>query len=582
MRKLIVGKEIEKEIKESSLNYLYNKLNLFNFYINNKDKKVNIKQFDFPKNHSQLNINLVPVNLNGEKYRKISNTNYNRTNKLFNSYSSDKNIIRLTKNFSNSFYNEKSNSHLSNDDKKKLKSIINNFNKNKVMTQQLFNQEKRLRLNSINKTNYFFFVNTEKYNKIKKSIKSRSRNKNKNKNSITKKFSCSIFNKKSRNLRLMTNNTNYSSSSMINRFNNKTTGILDTSSPESIYNKNLNIFRRQIINDFRDQRILENDVEFSKMKYEDAIKVLEEAEKFYIKRAVETEKKFYKAKNNQLKIRLKDKGIENNEEKDEENKVEKKIIPSLFKKSVKNLSEERKEKKRENTVNLKDEKILSNLNLVISLKKNKNERNSEIFDQDNNKSINKLILYEKSEKHRNSINKSFQKKINFTSDNNYLYKIERNKEKKLKINTSEIVFNQNIDLNLLMPLFYKIHKKNRLNRIKEKSKDYANSILEINSSPYQPMKKTNSNCSFIEINRNNLSRAIKINTINKYLYNIKDEELLVHNPKKLREELLKTHMKFYKISFKKKFNHNFLRKQLKPETIRKFAYIKDSYFGVPC
>jgi hypothetical protein len=255
------------------------------------------------------------------------------------------------------------------------------------MTQQLFNQEKRLRLNSINKTNYFFFVNTEKYNKYKKSIKSR----NKNKNNITKKFSSSIFNKKSRNLRLATNITNYSSSSMINRFNNKTTGILDTSSPESIYNKNLNIFRRQIINDFRDKRILENDVEFSKMKYEDAIKVLEEAEKFYIKRAVETEKKFYEAKNNQLKNKPKDKGIENNEEKDEENKVEKKIIPSLFKKTIKNLSEERKEKKRENTVKLKDEKILSKLNLVISLEKNKNERNSAIFDQDNNKSINKLL-----------------------------------------------------------------------------------------------------------------------------------------------------------------------------------------------
>ena len=384
----------------------------------------------------------------------------------------------------------------------------------------------------------------------------------------------------------MTNNTNYSSSSMINRFNNKTNGILDTSTSESIYNNNLNVFRRQIINDFRDQEILENDAELSKMKYEDAIKVLKNAENFYIKRAVETEKKFYKAKNNQLKNEVKEKDIENNEEKIEENKVEKKIIPSLFKKSINNLSEIRKEKKRENTINLKDENILSKLNFVISSKKNRNRRNSVIFDQDINKSVNKLILYNKSENHRNSINKSinksFQKKLNFTRDKNYLYNAERNKDKKLKIKTSEIAFNQNIDLNLLMPFFYKIHKKNRLNRIKEKSKDYANSILEINYLPYQPMKKTNPICSFIKINKNNLSRAIKINTINKYLYNIEDEDLLLHNPKKLREELLKTHMKFYKISFKKKFNHNFLRKKLKPETIRKFAYIKDSYVGVPC
>ena len=224
MRKLIVEKEFEKEIKEESSNCLNNKLSLFNLYVNNRDKKINLKQSYLPKNFSQLNINKDPANLNEKNFAKISNN-----------YSSDKNIIRLTKNFSNSFYNERSRSHLSNDDKKKLKSIISDFNKNKVITQQLFNQEKRLRLNGINKTNYFFLVNTEKYNKYKKNIKSRSRNKN----NITKKFSCSIFNKKTRNLRLMTNNTNYSSSSMINRFNNKTNGILDTSTSESIYNNNL-------------------------------------------------------------------------------------------------------------------------------------------------------------------------------------------------------------------------------------------------------------------------------------------------------------------------------------------------------
>jgi len=581
MRKLIVEKELGNEIKETSSNCLHNNLSLFNLYVNNREKKINIKKFYNSKNFSQLDIDHNPINLKEEKNINVLSSNYNnKTNILSNSYSSDKKIIRLTKNFSNSFYNEKSRPHLSSDDKKKLKSIINDFNKNKVITQQLFNQEKRLRLNSINKTNYFFLVNTEKYNKYKKNIKSRSRNK-----TIAKKLSSSIFNKKTRNLRLFTNITNYSSSSMINRFNNKTNGILDTSTPESIYNNNLNIFRRQVINDFRDQVILEKNAELSKMKYEDAIKVLENAENFYVKRAVETEKKFYKAKNNQIENKLIEKAVENIEENNEENKVEKKVIPSLFKKPIKNLSEGRKEKKREKTMNLKDENILTKLNFVISSKKKRNGRNSVIFDQDINKSINKLILIDKSEKPRNSlnksINKSLQNKLNFTRDKNYLYNVE-NKDKNFKINTNEIVFNQNIDLNKLMPLVYKLYKKSRLNRIKEKSKDYANSILEINYLPYQSMKKTDPNCSFIQINRNNLYRAIKINTINKYLYNVEDEDLLVHNPKKLREELLKTNMKYYKISLKKKFNHNFLKKKLKPETIRKFAYIKDSYFGIPC
>ena len=449
MRKLIVEKEFEKGMKESSSNCLNNNLSLFNLYINNTDKKINLKKSYYPKNFSQLNINHVPTNLNEEKYTNITNANYNRANNFSNSNSSNKKIIRLTKNFSNSFNNDKSRPHLSNDDKKKLKSIINGFNNNKVITQQLFNQDKRLRLNCTNKTNYFFFVNKEKYRKYKKSIKNRSRNEYK----ITKKFSSSIFNKKTRNLRLMTNNTNYSSSSMIKRFNNKTKGVLDTSTPESIYNNNLNIFRRQIINNFRDKEIFESDAEQSRLKYEDAIKVLENAENFYVKRVVETEKKFYKAKNNQLQNELKEKDIENIEEKKEENKVEKKIIPSLFIKSIKNLSEERKEKKRKNSMDLKDENILSNLNFVISLKKKRNGRNSEIFEHDINKSINKIILYEKKEKHRNSINKSFQNKINFTRDKNYLYNIERNKDKILKINTNEIVFNQN-NINIIQFYLY--------------------------------------------------------------------------------------------------------------------------------
>ena len=80
----------------------------------------------------------------------------------------------------------------------------------------------------------------------------------------------------------------------------------------------------------------------------------------------------------------------------------------------------------------------------------------------------------------------------------------------------------------------------------------------------------------------NLSRAIKINTINKYLYNIEDDFLLLHNPKKLKEEIMKVQNECNKNNFKKYYNFSFLKGKLRKETIQKFNYIKNSYFGLPC
>ena len=500
----------------------------------NNDKKYNLKKYNKIINHK------TSTNLKFEQSPNISRNSF-----LFSL--SDKKVIKLRKNI-NTTYERQKIGHLSNDDKKKLKAIVKNFDKNKVITKELFNQDKKLRLNSLNKTNYFFLIESEKkYNKNRKS---------KNKYISTK----------SRNINSKISKTDYSSSSMIRQFNNRTNRILDASLPEIMYSKNLNNFRKQIINNFNENIEFMKDFELSKIKYEDALRVLEKVKYLYEKRALETEKKFYKAKYNNLKGENNGKG----------NKLKKSpsIIKQIINDNFLSNTNDKHRRTREKTINLKNQNILSKLtlDLVASIRRNKKKLNSVIFNPNLD-----IIKNENNEIHRNTI-KKINKKICYTRDDNYALNIKRNNDSKLSFYEKMI---NNTDINELMPEFYKIHDKNKIKRINERAKNYAASMHEINYLPYQPMKKSK-NYSCIRISKNNLSRAIKINFIKKYLHNVGEDDLLLYNPKKLSEELLKTHLRYYKVNFKKKYNYSFLKKKLKPETIRKFGFIKDSYFGIPC
>ena len=156
--------------------------------------------------------------------------------------------------------------------------------------------------------------------------------------------------------------------------------------------------------------------------------------------------------------------------------------------------------------------------------------------------------------------------LNNSKYNNYSNNLINNKNK---------ICNNNSNIEFLIKELYDISNKNKMKKIKERSKSYADSIVEMNYMPYQKMDHR-----FININNNNLERAIKINIINKYSKNIKDDYL--NNPRILREEILKTRMKHYKKYLKNNYNYNILKKKFKPETIRKYGYIKDSFFGIPC
>ena len=56
---------------------------------------------------------------------------------------------------------------MSEEEKKKLKLILKKFKKNKLATKQLFNNEKKILLNSINQSNFNFLINENDNNKKK-------------------------------------------------------------------------------------------------------------------------------------------------------------------------------------------------------------------------------------------------------------------------------------------------------------------------------------------------------------------------------------------------------------------------------
>jgi len=127
----------------------------------------------------------------------------------------------------------------------------------------------------------------------------------------------------------------------------------------------------------------------------------------------------------------------------------------------------------------------------------------------------------------------------------------------------------------------KEHNDKEQKKIMQRSSDYVNSIYEINDYPYEEFDALYSKGRQGLISHHNLSRAIKINTINKYIYDLEDDDLLLHDIKKLKKEITKVQIECNKNNYRTNYNMSFLRKNLKKETIRKFNNIKDSRFGFP-
>ena len=459
-----------------------------------KSSKRNILSTSSSENYKKSNIK---INIKPKYNLKKAKIKFENINTYYNS--KDNSISKKSK--SNSLKNYNSKSSLTEVDKRKIKSIIKGFKNNKVLTERLIEKEKILALNSVNNSNYSFLLNQTK-NKL-------SRNKN-------------------RKL-LYRNQYDDFSSLMINKFNNKTFGILDPPIRDPMYSTNLNYFRNQLINNFNEYN---KNLEYARKKYNDAMKIGEIHERKNIKKAFDLEKKFY------------------------QNKY--KILKDL---NIKDINHE----------------LINNIKQLHGSSRNSYlDRNKEIVHKPLKMHKTTIIRTsspkkDKIENYKINLKHQIVNKNNIDLFNKY---IRTNKTHK------SIIFNENNTENSLIKV-KKSHKIKEQKNIIKRSSDYADSIYEINNYPYEEFDSFVLKENQGSVSLHNLLRAIKINSINKYIYNLEDDDLLIHNPKKLKDEIKKIQIECNKDNYRANYNMSFLRKKLKTETIRKFNNIKDSRFGFP-
>ena len=444
-----------------------------NININVKDKirsqtLKNLKQISFTS--------LIKPKNKNEKIKLNINTLINNKSMPPKEFSS---LIQKKKNEKN----KKEKQALTLDEKNKLKLIIKNFQDNIITTNELYKLERNYPLNSVTKSNFRFLSkeNSTYYGS------------NKNKKRRKKELS-NIF---------------LTSSNMIGKFNYKTNKILEKSLKDTNFSKNINEFRKQIINSYSDTEKKLNEIKKKKLYYNEALNVFEEYNEKRIKEAQKLEENFYRQKSTTL---FKGKPVYL-------------YIKELNKPSSKNINEYENEK----TIGDKGDNA-----------------NADLF----SKYFKNNIYCNNSEK-QNNLNNIFL-------------------NKGLKTVKSEKIFEES-----------KKNYENYLRRkFKNKAKIFADSLYDIRDLPVKYSKKKNSMNTF-NLNMNNLRRIIQVNSIKKNLYSIEDDDLLIKNTKKLKEEIRKTENSFYTV-FKGKYTLDFLKGKVKPSTIQRLNIMKNSHFGIPC
>ena len=519
---------------------------------------------------------------------------------------------------------------LSVSDKINLKSILKNFQNNKLTIKSLYNIEKKFPLNSLTESNYLFLFTN--YNNKKKY-------KNVSINNITTNPKLS----KSSLLSLK----------MMKRFNHKANKLLEIEKMEGTkYSNNINEFRKQIINSYKDSVVLK-DLNTGKVNYENALQLLEAAKEKRIKEAMEMEKEFYKNKYNENGYLI------------ETRRFSEESITNIFKRAPTMMIKKLKEKinslspkknesqnslnkysfKNFNSTKIKESQANSNKNNYFNktylskinekidkktykLSKSFNYSNKKILannvNNQNNNAINNNNMNNNKIKNLNNINIVNNSKINNfhantigniinNNKNNVSYfniNNDNNNKNSLNSNTSlysiniNNYYNKNIYLNyinnskILGNNDYKpIDKTEKIlldsreeykryvkDSIKERSKLLADSLASINNYyEYQPLPDTNSDMPQLNINATNLKRVIKVNNIKKNLFSTDDDVLLLQNVKKLKDEVRDAEIQYYSVDGnKKQYNLSFVKNDVKAKTIVKLNMMKKSHFGIPC
>lgn len=433
------------------------------------------------------------------------NRNAEIKNKQTNENKVNSDIYSLTKNNSmssttfSSFLNKKNNQNNKNeleknsltiDERSKLNSIIKNFNDNSIITMELYSLDKHFPLNSLTRSNFRFLSNENKKYINKKNEKRRK--------------------KQNININFMT------TLSMIGKFNHKTKNFLQNKSLKGIkFSKNMNEFRKQIINSYTDTEKKIKDIKKNKYLYNDALNIFEEFDEQRIKEAKLLEENFYKEKSSSLY----------------QGKPLYLYIKELNRKiSKKNLQIVKTERNNEE-------------------ENQKSNKNNMIFPYSkfiNSKSDNKLKIH-----HNNSVN---NKKIN---------------EKKFQRSEKDFIKSK------------KKYEKYLRKKIRNKAKMFADSLYEIKDLLPETIQKKSISPNNYCWDLTNLKKIVKLNTIRKNLFSIEDDDLLINNIKKLKEEIREAEDSYYTI-FRGKCNIDFLKKNIKPSTIQRLNIMKNSHFGLPC
>ena len=483
------------------------------------------------KSPSKLNDSLSSINLFLESDNKNKNTIEKKRKKI------DNNSHKISLSVGNNS-KEKRKKTLSEEDKIKLKSILQNFQKNKLTTENLCKQEKKLELNSLSESNFLFLFGN-----------------NKDKYSHKKRMKHLIYNKTT--LDNMPK-TDLISMDMMKKFNQKTNKIYEEEKMEGIkYSKNINEFRKQIINSYKD-KFSKDDLSQEKLNYDNALKFLNTNQENQIKKAYRLEKEFYKTKFKNKEINYKKQDYIT----DYIGRKNKRILTSKF--QFNSFSS-----KNNNQLNFSKEKIFNS--------------------QEEEK------LFERSHTKRGSLSYSNANKNLFLTPNNQTNKSDFNNNKenktKSKFKTNNLFLNYMKNVKKRKNNFYpkdislkKEYKNYIKNSIKERSKQLADSLASINNYyEYQPLKDMNSFMPNLNINTINLKRVVKVNGILKNLFSYDDDDLLMHNVKKLKKELRDVELQYYSIDkHMKNYHLSFLKNNVKRATIEKVNAIKNPRFGVPC
>ncbi len=177
--------------------------------------------------------------------------------------------------------------------------------------------------------------------------------------------------------------------------------------------------------------------------------------------------------------------------------------------------------------------------------------------------------------HKNNMIYPYSKFINSKSDSKL--KIHHNSVNNKKINEKKF---ERSEKNFIKSK--KKYEKYLRKKIRNKAKMFADSLYEIKDLlPETIKKKKNISPPNKCWDMTNLKKIIKLNSIRKNLYSFEDDDLLINNIKKLKEELREAEDSYYTI-FRDKCKIDFLKKNIKPSTIQKLNIMKNSHFGLPC